>query len=1118
MSRNLTHWRSALIASAVFASFANASADEPPKPGGHEYNPRVVTASPDASKAMQAFRIPKGLTLDLFASEPLMANPVVVGFVEKGRVFVVETFRLKHGVTDTRGHMNWLDDDLACRSVEDRVAKYRKYLGEQFESYGVEHDRLRLVEDTNGDGKADKATVFADGFNRIPDGIAAGVLARNGDVYFTCIPDLWLLRDTNGDGKADVRKSLQYGYGVHTGFIGHDLHGLRFGPDGKLYFSIGDRGLNVTSADRKVFLPDAGAVLRCNPDGTELELFATGLRNPQELAFDEFGNLFTVDNNSDSGDRARVVYLMEGSDSGWTMGWQYIEQPTARGPWNAEKLWHPKFDGQAAEIVPPVANLSDGPSGLTYNPGVTLLPDRYKNHFFLADFRGAASTSGVRAFSVKPDGAGFALGESEEFLWGILATDVDFGPDGALYVSDWVQGWELTGKGRIYKLFDKSAPGASAAREVKALLAEGFDKRSIADLIKLLGHADQRVRQEAQFALADRGPAAISALRGAIGSFHAEKPPNPDRLTRIHAIWAIGQIGRKTPKEAEVGVDHMNDLLGDADPEVRAQAAKTLGDLRSGPYRSTLLNTIANDPSPRVRSLAAIAVGKLGTHENAVAPLLKLLRENADTDPFLRHAAVMGLAGAAEIPALLRAATDPSSSVRLGVLLALRRHKSPELARFLNDAEPRLVSEAARAIYDAPVDAALPKLAALADRSGLSEPALRRVINANARVGNVSALARVAARADVPEKVRVEAVELLAEAPKPPVRDKVTGLWRPREARSSDEASAALGKVAGDLLKGSSDRVRLAVLRAAGPLPLATASPAIHAVVTDGRYAATSRAEALRALDRLGDPKLSEAVSLALADRQRTVRIEAQRLLAKLKPEQAMDVLASVLERGSVAEKQAAFATLGTIKLAAVDDVLAQWLDRDRRGAVAPELELDLLEAARARKSPKLDAALNSINAARPSDDPLAAYRETLVGGTAERGERIVAEKAEVQCIRCHKVKGQGGEVGPDLAGIGGRHDRRYLLESIVLPNRQIAQGFETLLVSTADGRVQSGIVKEATDKELRLITAEGKSITIPKSEIEEQKRGASAMPEDLIKNLSKSELRDLIEFLATLK
>ena len=151
---------------------------------------------------------------------------------------------------------------------------------------------------------------------------------------------------------ADERSTLHAGYGVHVGFLGHDLHGLTFGPDGKLYFSIGDRGFNVRSTATDSPSIDTGSVLRCNPDGTELEVVATGLRNPQELAFDEFGNLFTVDNNSDSGDKARLVHLVEGGDSGWRIGYQFIQKPTSRGPWNAEKLWVPGEAEKSASILP----------------------------------------------------------------------------------------------------------------------------------------------------------------------------------------------------------------------------------------------------------------------------------------------------------------------------------------------------------------------------------------------------------------------------------------------------------------------------------------------------------------------------------------------------------------------------------------------------------------------------------------------------------------------------------------------------------------------------------------------------------------------------------------------
>src|SRR5262245_53947884 len=440
--------------------------------GDKPYEPKVAPASDEAQKAIARFRVPKGLKVDLFAAEPMLANPVAFCIDHQGRFYVAETFRLHKGVTDTRGHMYWLDDDLACRTVADRIAMYKKHHAKKFaKEYGTHHDRVRLIEDTDGDGKADRAVVFADGFNDPADGLGSGVLARGKQVWYTNIPHLWLLEDPKQTGKATARKALQSGYGVHVSFIGHDLHGLRFGPDGKLYFSIGDRGLHIETNGRVLDNPDHGAVLRCNPDGSDLEIVHVGLRNPQELAFDQYGNLFTGDNNADGGDAARWVYVVEGGDSGWRIGYQYLK---SLGAWNAEKLWHTQHETQAAYLVPPLAHIANGPSGLTYHPGVTLLPEQYKDHFFLCDFRGSGGGSGIHAFALKPKGAAFEVVGREQFVWSVLATDCDFGPDGGFYLSDWVDGWGLTGKGRIYKVSAPDRAKDPAVLEVKKLLADGF--------------------------------------------------------------------------------------------------------------------------------------------------------------------------------------------------------------------------------------------------------------------------------------------------------------------------------------------------------------------------------------------------------------------------------------------------------------------------------------------------------------------------------------------------------------------------------------------------------------------------------------------------------------------
>ena len=136
----------------------------------------------------------------------------------------------------------------------------------------------------------------------------------------------------DGDGAADERKSLSRGYGVHDAFIGHDLHGLRIGPDGKLYFSIGDRGVHVETAGRTLAVPDTGAVLRCNLDGSELEVFATGLRNPQELAFDSTATCSPATTTPTAATRRGWVHVVEGGDSGWRIGYQYLEAPPDARP------------------------------------------------------------------------------------------------------------------------------------------------------------------------------------------------------------------------------------------------------------------------------------------------------------------------------------------------------------------------------------------------------------------------------------------------------------------------------------------------------------------------------------------------------------------------------------------------------------------------------------------------------------------------------------------------------------------------------------------------------------------------------------------------------------------
>jgi quinoprotein glucose dehydrogenase len=1113
-----------IVAAALGPGTASRAGDDADakksNPEQQAFDPPIAKASDEGQKAIRSFRVPSGLKVELFAAEPLLANPVAFCIDEKGVAYVAETFRHSDGVTDTRNHLDWLDDDMACRTVADRVAMYKKYLGSKFESFHVQHERVRRVVDRDGDGQADASTVFADGFNDPASGIGAGVLARKGDVYYTCIPGLWKLRDTRGDGHADKRKLLHDGYGVHVGFLGHDLHGLKFGPDGRLYFSIGDRGFNVTTFDGKTLaVPDTGSILRCNADGTELEVFATGLRNPQELAFDQFGNLFTGDNNSDSGDRARWVYLVEGGDSGWRIGYQFLESPYTRGPWNEEKLWYPSFADQAAYILPPIANLADGPSGLAYDPGVSLLPKEYKAHFFLVDFRGSSGSSGIRSFALEPQGASFKLVDSKQIVWSVLATDVDFGPDGALYFCDWVEGWDKPKKGRIYRLLDESRRNDPAIREVKEILAQGMERRTIDELVKLLAHADMRVRQEAQFELVTNGDAAWQALVSLANSKVATLP-------RIHAVWGLGQLAR-APRDGNRRSlwPSLEPLLDDSDPEVRAQAAKAFGEARQTEAFSNLIKLLA-DKSPRVQFFAAISLGKLGRPQ-AVEPLIGFLRANNDRDPYLRHAGVMGLVGSGKTAAWMKAIRDDSPAARMGVLLALRRQRDPEIARFLGDHDPRLILEAARAIHDVPIEPALARLASLPVSASAPLPLLRRVLHAAFRLGgpeHAATLAGAAERADLPAAARALSLELLARWAKPPGRDGIVGLWRPIAARPGQPAAEALSPKLAALLTTSTGRAQTAAIRAAANLQIKEAGGPLAALAVDATRSDSMRALALEALDQLNDERLASSASRALILPGSRSRTEALRLLAKIDPAAAVAPLKDRLQNGSTLERQGAIAILAALPGEAPRRLLSDWLDRLIAGKAAPEIQLDLLEAAAKRSEPEFRDMIKHYESTKPRDDALSAYREVLAGGARDRGRMIFTARSDVECVRCHKVPGAGGnsaaggEVGPDLTGVGARLGRADLLESILSPDKKIAQGFESVVLATGDGKVHTGILRGEDTKEVRLMTAEGKSITVPKDSIEERKRGPSAMPADVAAKLSKTELRDLIEYLASLK
>jgi quinoprotein glucose dehydrogenase len=1068
--------------------------------------------------AQRKLRVPEGYKVELFASEPLIENPVSFAFDGKGRAYVVETHRRTTSVLDIRNHPDWLDDDLSFRTVDDRANFFKRILIPEnkklpskivvdrngdgkfdWHDLEVESERLRLIEDLKGDGIADHGTTFAEDFKTLVSGVAAGVAVRQNDVYFTCIPDLWLLRDTNNDGVSDVRQRLHTGFGVHIGFGGHDLHGLKFGPDGKLYFTVGDRGLNVTTGDRTLSNPDSGAVLRCNPDGSELELFATGLRNPQELAFDQYGNLFTGDNNGDGGDPARWLYIVEGGDYGWHAGWQHLPK---LGPWNAEHLWDFAPINTAAYLLPPVAHIGHGPAGTVFYPG-TGLPAPYMNHFFLCDFPG-----GVHSFMLRPNGAGFMVTDLKQIFWELYPVDVDFGPNGGLYVLDWVEGWEKTGKGRIWRITERSALQDPLLASTRQILGEGFEQRRDQELATLLGHADMRVRMEAQFTLAARGVAVTNVLAQAI------LPTFPE-LGRLHAMWALSQIARSNPEVLNLIVPQLFDY---ASFEVRAQALKILGNARFASAYNEYVRAL-RDPNPRIRYFGAMALAKLRVAE-AIPAIQTFLSENNDSDAYLRHAGVMAFTWLNDMNVLDAAARDNSPSIRMASLLAMRRLQKPQIAMFLYDSKPSIVTEAARAIYDLQIPGAISQLAAQIAKPGLSEIAMRRVIHANYRQGNLEnamALSEFASRTNSPASLRAEAIELLSRWAEPGKLDRLIGLSRPLPAREARGASLSLRSEIGNLLQNSPTEVRLAAVQAAVRLGIDSVSTELLAIIANKTAPPELRVESLKALAGFKDPRLKDAIQIANADTNQALRKAAAPIEVKsVDSATALSATLKLLETGSIPQKQSALEALGDMQAPPVDPVLLMWLDRLISGKAPKEIQFEILEAASKRKGQLIKSTYDRFIANRGKENPLGNYIECEAGGDADAGKKIFFERADLGCLRCHKINGEGGDVGPDLTGIGNRTDRHYLLESIVQPNVRITQGYENLLITMNDDKTHVGLLKGEDAENVIINSPEEGLLKVPKAEIKNLDLGLSAMPAELVGMLTKRDLRNLVEFLAT--
>jgi putative membrane-bound dehydrogenase-like protein len=995
------------------------------------------------------FRVPDGYVAERVAGPPLIKQPMFACFDDRGRLYV------------------------AGSSGEQLDARAR---------LANPPDVIRCLEDTDGDGRFDKSTVFADRLT-----YPQGVLWHNGAVYTASAPSLWRLQDTDGDGVADRRDELVTGF-PFTG-IADDLHGPSLGPDGRLYWGVGRFDYAIRKPGGPVIRRGrTPLIMRCRPDGEEVEVFSAAMGNPVEAAFSAEGEPF-----------ACGTFL----------------SPEVQGAGLRDALIHCVFGGlysvrdrdlagetRTGDLLPPLAQLGvAAASGVTRARGGPFGDDNR-----LSLYSALFNLHSVARHVLRRDGATFRARE-EPFLVSDVAdfhpTDVLEDADGSLLVVD-TGGWfrhcptsqiiKSHVQGSIYRVRRLGAPRDPDPR------GKSIDwyRQTPVDLARLLEDTRFAVRDQATDRLAAIGEPALRALRDVrrTGSARA----------RLHAVWALARISGERARQAS------REALADRDHRVRLAAAVAAG-LSRDQIAVARLRRMARFDAPPVRREAATALGRIGRPE-AVAGLLDGLRRKPDR--FLEHAMIYALIQIDDSKATLAGLSDPSPLVRRGALIALNQMAHggltlDQVTPLFDTPDPELLQAALKTVADHP-DWAGPMAGTLRRwlASGVDKAQARvfkQQLLAFARDPAVQGvIADAVASSGTPPATRTLLLDVMAEAPIGPwPRGWVNALGRTLEDRDQAVVRQAVAAVRMEQL----DDHKSALLR----------------IARDEKLGDDLRVEALDAvapgLLRLDAPLFDFLVNRLGENEPPVRRMSAARALgeAPLGESQLLALIPSVAGAGALilprllpAYARSDDPHVGTELVAALEKAPGQ-------RAVRPEALREAVENYPQDVQHRAESLLRRLETSEADKAKrLAELAPLLSQGDPRRGREVFFGR-RATCSTCHTVRGEGGHVGPDLTRIGEARNGQDLLEAVLYPSASFARGYEPFVVATEDGRVQTGVVVRETGDSIVLVTPDRKETSIPRSSIEAIELGrVSVMPQGLEANVSRQELVDLIAFLRSLQ
>ncbi|APZ96903.1 PVC-type heme-binding CxxCH protein [Fuerstiella marisgermanici] len=991
--------------------------------------------------AVAALDVADGLEATLFAAEPLLLSPSNIDVDHLGRIWVCEVVNYRH----------FANKDNPAREAGDRIL---------------------ILEDTDGDGKADKETTFYQG--RDIDS-AHGVCVLGNRVIVSAGENVFNFYDDDGDLKAD-RKEVMF-----TGIKGvqhdHGIHSFTFGPDGRLYFNFGNNGNELHTPDGNLVVDVAGnevianrkpyqegMAFRCELDGSKVDTLGWNFRNNWELCVDSFGAIWQSDNDDDGNKGVRINFVMEYGNYGYKdeftgAGWR--EPRTGWEDTIPERHWHLNDPG----VVPNLLQTGAGsPTGILIYEG-NLLPKRFQNQLIHCD----AGPNVVRSYAVSDDGAGYKA-EINDILTGtrdqwFRPSDVCVEPDGSLIVADWYDpgvGGHRQGDIQRGRLFRVAPKGNTKYVSPKP------DFSTVEGAAEALKSPNVATRYLAWQKLHAAGADAEAVLKK---MFTDDNNPR----FQARALWLLGQIDGKTQHYIDAAVKHGNSniriaglrlarrtntdvvgtvtkLVDDKSPQVRRECAVALRHIKSD-RKAKLWTTLALQlplPSHDRWYLEALGIGAHGDWDNCLETIWSEMRTRKSDRANIIVSDVVW-----------RSRADESASRIAQHILHLAVGAS------LEESRPILL-EYFRALDFQPKSNVATEVATL-----LKPGTLGRL------------------RKDTAPLVIAESLQRLSS----------------EDFASNPDAKAALQRALTDL-KGTSQYIELVERfqltdRYSDLLTLAQAHPNEQIGVEAIRALLRNKQWKLMTQALKGDDAQSAIATATVMGNSLDNAINGPLLAAVKDKALAIDVRRAAVRAASRVNG-------GAQKLAGL--VEHKTLDPELTQTVAAALH-----AAPSRSTREMADRLFPLPAVKEGK-PLPPISQLVsMKGDPVNGRLIFNTTGT--CHKCHIVNKIGREFGPDLSEIGSKLSPQAMFESIIFPSAGISHNYEAYTLVTASGTTITGLITSETDDSISIKGDDALIRTFKLDEIDEKvKQTVSLMPADLQKVMTVQEIVDVVAYIQTLK